>query len=101
MFIQILSVSHSAEGFYFIVLLSTTAPAFKNNDVSSEFNFLSVIKILKQIINRKVILSRSKSPQFTYLYTLYDKSFKIYSTSFIGSVVFGELSIDALYKERN
>ena len=48
-------------------LMSYPAPAFKNRPTSSELILPALVRILKHIINTKVILSFSNNPLFTYL----------------------------------
>lgn len=51
------------------VLISSPAPDLRNMPTSPEVSFLAVIKILKQIMSMKVILSFSNKPRLMYLWT--------------------------------
>lgn len=66
-------------------LMSKEAPDFKNTPISPEEIFPAVVWILKHIINKKAVLSHSKSPLFTYLYTWKVYSSIIFSTLLEGS----------------
>jgi len=61
--------SKNWNGFYLSALASNAAPLLRNSETSAPLIFLSVYLTLKHIIRINEILSFSKSPLFTYLYT--------------------------------
>lgn len=84
------------------VLISSPAPALRKAPTSIPVNFLAVIRILKQTMRRKVILSFSKRPLLTYLWTCLVMTFMMNSTLFWGELASGLFwARDQLKSSRN
>jgi hypothetical protein len=81
--------------------MSKASPDFKNKETSFPLIVVAVVIILNAIIRIKVILSFSKSPLFTYLYTWKVKNVIMFLTRFEGNWAFSDRSIDSMNNFKN